>query len=89
MRAFWAAALCLVLAACGARQANEFPEASRAAFHSECPANNPVCVCTWEEITHTLTFEQYETALETFRAEGRMDPRVTRASTKCRERHMN
>jgi hypothetical protein len=34
-----------------------------------------------------LPYEDYQEAMETFRADGLMDPRVTRVRTKCREKH--
>jgi predicted small lipoprotein YifL len=85
-----AAALALLfLAACGAKPAHDYPAAAEAAFHRQCPASEPVCVCTWEHITRDLTAEEYQAALDRFQKEGLMDPRVTHARALCREKHPN
>lgn len=76
-----------LLSACGAREPHPYPESARARFEASCPSDSAVCVCTWEEITHKLTYDEYEAALQRFRTEGLMDPRVTRARTSCIERH--
>jgi hypothetical protein len=87
MRSALFAAL-FIVAGCGAAaEPHPFPTRAQAQFHASCPADNPVCVCTWDNITRTLTHEEYEAAMERFRAEGRMDPRLTRVNTRCRERH--
>jgi hypothetical protein len=52
-----------------------------------CPSESVVCVCTWEEITRAMTYEEYEAALVRFRETGNMEPKVTRARTTCIERH--
>jgi hypothetical protein len=44
-------------------------------------------MCTWEEITRAMTYEEYEAALVRFRETGNMEPKVTRARTTCIERH--
>ncbi|HYD87061.1 MAG TPA: hypothetical protein VEA80_06280 [Vitreimonas sp.] len=91
MRLVWAAigaiAVAATLSACGRSAPHPYPESARARFEASCPSASAVCVCTWEEITRTVTYEDYEVALQRFRAEGLMDPRVTRARTKCIERH--
>lgn len=87
MRALIFAAALIGFAGCGSSAPHEYPPEAQVAFHQECPADNPVCVCTWDRIIRALPHEEYEAALERFRAEGVMDPRVTRASTKCREQH--
>lgn len=76
----------LTLAACG-QTPNVYPEDARARFDASCPPDSAVCACTWERMTQTLTYEEYEAALARFREEGLMDPRVTRARTGCIERH--
>lgn len=84
----WAALVGVgVLAACGERAANVYPQSARAQFEMSCPPENAVCKCTWDKITRTLTHEEYEAALARFRETGNMDPRVTRARTQCIERH--
>lgn len=77
------------LAACSEAPAepNPYPAAAHAQFSAACPADNPVCTCTWDKITRTLTYEEYEAALTRFRETGLMEPRVTRARTVCVERH--
>lgn len=77
----------LALAACGPPGPNVYPESARAQFETTCPNDNPACQCTWDRLTRTLTYEEYEAALARFRESGLMDPRVTRARTQCIERH--
>ncbi|MEJ0060705.1 MAG: hypothetical protein WDM79_14510 [Terricaulis sp.] len=86
-RAFTVLLMGFALAACGEAAPNEFPAQAQAEFHSQCPADNPVCTCTWDRITRAVTYEEYEAAMATFRAEGTMDTRITHASVKCREQH--
>jgi hypothetical protein len=76
-----------MLAACGQRAPHEYPAAAQARFAQSCPPESAVCTCTWDRITRTLTYEEYEAALERFRAEGLMDRRVTSARTYCLERY--
>lgn len=85
--ALCATALAIGLSACGRSAPNPYPESARARFEASCPSASQVCVCTWEEITRTVSYEDYENALERFRSDGLMDPRITRARTKCIERH--
>jgi hypothetical protein len=85
----WAVgALCgaILLAACGQGAPNPYPETARARFDQSCPPESAVCVCTWDKITRTMTYDEYEAALARFRETGLMDPRVTRARTQCLER---
>ncbi len=77
----------LTLAACSAGAPNEYPAEARAQFEASCPPASAVCTCTWDNLTRTLTYEEYEAALSRFRDEGLMDPRITRARTRCLERH--
>lgn len=77
----------LSLAACGQPAPNPYPESARARFEASCPSESQVCVCTWDKLTRTMTYEEYEEALSRFRESGLMDPRVTRARTQCLERH--
>lgn len=78
----WAA---MALTACGQSTANEYPASARAQFGQTCPAGDPVCDCTWEQLTEHMTYEEYQAALERYGSEGLMDPRVTRARTFCLE----
>ncbi|GIK51019.1 MAG: hypothetical protein KJZ75_14170 [Hyphomonadaceae bacterium] len=90
MRVIWALATPVIaglLLACGQSAPHPYPDQARTRFERSCPRDSVVCVCTWEEITRTVAYEDYEAALQRFRAEGRMDPRITRARTKCIERH--
>lgn len=75
------------LAACGHGEPNPYPESARAQFSASCPSESPVCRCTWDRLTRTLTFEEYDAALSQFRETGLMDPRVTRARGHCIERY--
>jgi hypothetical protein len=77
----------VLLTACAEAAPNAYPESARAQFHAQCPSENAVCSCTWDKLTRTLTYEEYTTALNTFRETGLMEPRVTRARTYCTERH--
>jgi hypothetical protein len=76
----------LVLAGCGG-QPNEYPVSARTQFERSCPPDSDVCACTWDRLTRTLTYEEYQAALDRFRSDGLMDPRVTRARTLCLEKH--
>lgn len=85
----WALAALLgamALAACGERATNPFPQSAYERFSMSCPPESAACVCTWERITRTVTYEEYEAALARFRETGLMDPRITRAKTQCLER---
>jgi hypothetical protein len=75
------------LAACGSATRHEYPESARTQFNTTCPAGDAVCDCTWDKLTRTVPYEDYEAALERFAKEGLMDPRVARARTECLERH--
>jgi hypothetical protein len=77
----------IALSACGAGAPNPYPAEAQAHFESSCPPASAVCACTWDKLTRTLTYEEYDAALTRFREEGLMDPRVTRARTQCLERH--
>jgi hypothetical protein len=77
----------VVLWGCGPHAANPYPEAARAQFETSCPSNSAVCTCTWDQLTRTLTYEEYEAAVARIHQTGNMDPRVTHARTKCVERN--
>jgi hypothetical protein len=79
--------LTLALGACGQSEPHPYPAEAQARFAASCPPDSEVCTCTWDKITRTLTYEEYQVALERFRSEGLMEPRVTRARTQCIERH--
>lgn len=86
----WAFAALLgvtLLAACSEPAPNAFPQSAHERFNMSCPPDSAVCTCTWDRITRTVTYEEYEAALARFRETGLMDPRITRARTKCLERH--
>ncbi len=87
MRLGLVAALALTLAACGEREPNVYPQEAQARFEQSCPRESAVCACTWDAITRTVTYEDYEAALARFREEGLMDPRITRARVQCIERN--
>jgi hypothetical protein len=76
-----------MLTACGPSAPHPYPEAARARFEVSCPSDSAVCTCTWDRITRTVTYEEYEAALVRFRETGLMEPRITRARTQCIERH--
>ena len=76
------------LTACGGEKApHPYPPAAEAHFFSACPADSAVCVCTWDAIKREVTHEEYEAALARFRETGLMEPRITRARTKCIEQN--
>lgn len=78
----------LIIMACGGGGApNSYPAEARTQFAASCPMDNPVCSCTWEQLTLKLTHEEYQAALDRFRETGLMDPRVTRVRTRCLQRH--
>ena len=87
LRGLIALAGVIVLSGCGQSAPNPYPEAARVRFEASCPVDSAVCTCTWDRLTRTLTYEEYEAALTRFRESGLMDPRVTRARTQCLERH--
>lgn len=76
-----------LLSACGPHAPNPYPQAAQTRFEASCPRDSEVCTCTWDELTRTLTYEEYEAALQHFRETGNMDPRITHARTVCIERH--
>ena len=78
-------ALCL-LAACSAPPAHEFPAEDSALFAQGCPTGKPECDCMWDEITRTMTPDDFEAAMTRFESEGLMDPRLTKARFHCREK---
>lgn len=78
-----------LLTACGQPAPHPYPAEARTHFEQSCPPESAVCVCTWDQITRTMTHEEYEEALSHFRETGLMEPRVTRARTHCLERHDN
>jgi len=77
----------LLLVACGPGAPNPYPAEARTRFEQSCPPESAACACTWDRITRTVTYEDYEAALAGFREDGLMDPRITRARTHCIERH--
>lgn len=77
----------LALAGCGGGAPHEYPAEAKVRFERSCPPASAVCACTWERVTRELSYEEYEAALERFRVEGLMDPRITQARTYCLERH--
>lgn len=88
MRRAFAALLGLgMLVACSERAINPYPQSAQERFLMSCPPESAVCTCTWDKITRTLTYEEYEAALARFRETGLMEPRITRARTQCIERH--
>jgi hypothetical protein len=76
-----------ILAACGEHAPNPYPQSAQARFSMSCPPESAACVCTWDKITRTVTYEEYQAALARFQETGLMDPRITRAKTQCLERH--
>ncbi len=73
----------LLVAGCGEKPANEYPAAARAVFSKSCPTGTPKCDCAWGKITKSMTYPEYEAAMERFGREGLMDPRLTVARTEC------
>lgn len=86
-RAVFALCGAIVLSSCGERAPYPYPERAHAQFVASCPVESAACVCTWEKITHTMPYEEYEDALATLRETGIMDTRLTRVRTQCLERH--
>ena len=87
MRRGLIALVAIVATGCGQPAPNVYPESAHARFEASCPSDQPVCACTWDKLTRSMTYEEYEAALARFREEGLMDPRVTRARGACVERH--
>ena len=83
--ALTALALAASLCACAQREPYPFPASAAAQFHRSCPVGDEVCDCTWDQITREMNYDDYQKAVETFRTDGTMDPRITRARTHCIE----
>lgn len=79
--------LSAALVACGHNEPYPYPASAQQQFHRSCPADNAVCACTWDKLTRSMSYEEYQTALERFRDTGLMEPKVTRARTTCTEQH--
>ncbi len=77
----------IMLASCGGGEPHPYPAEVRATFYQTCPETSPECVCTFDAITRAMPVEEFDNAITTFEAQGTMDPRITRARTKCREKH--
>ena len=73
----------LLLVGCGPKPVHEFPAAAHAVFAQSCPTGQPKCDCAWDKITRSMTYPEYEAAMERFAREGLMDPRLTTARTEC------
>lgn len=84
--AFVAVFTAILLASCGQHAAYDYPAAAHAQFASSCPASSKLCVCTWDEITRSMPYEQYQAALTRYNERGLMDPKITHARTICIER---
>ena len=78
-------AVLLALAPMGCATMHPYPEAARVRFEASCPSSSPVCTCTWDKLTHTMTYEEYEAAMTRFRESGVMDARVTSTRAQCLE----
>ncbi|NWG52338.1 MAG: hypothetical protein HXY28_01320 [Hydrogenophilaceae bacterium] len=76
-----------VLAACGGERPapNPYPAQAKATFNEGCPAGDPVCDCTWDNITRAMTYEDYREAMRTSLRDGLLDPRLAQASAACKE----
>ena len=86
----WAFAALLgatILADCGEHAQYPYPQSAHERFSMSCPPESAVCTCTWDKITRTITYEDYEAALARFRETGLMEPSITRARTQCIERN--
>jgi hypothetical protein len=77
----------LMISGCTTRAANPYPESARMRFEASCPPTSARCTCTWDRITRSMTYEEYEAAMARFREDGLMEPKITRARTQCLERH--
>lgn len=75
----------VLLAACGQPAAHEFPAEARAKFADSCPTGKPECDCLWDKVTRTMSPEEFDAAMERFRVDGLMDPKLTSARLECRE----
>lgn len=73
----------LALTGCGEREPHEYPAGARAQFAQICKADEAQCDCMWDSITRDVPYDEYRLALARFEAEGLMDPRITRARTRC------
>ncbi|HRE44704.1 MAG TPA: hypothetical protein PKY87_12120 [Terricaulis sp.] len=73
----------LALTACGEKEPHPYPDGARAQFGQICTVDPSACDCMWDEITRTVPYDEYRLALARFETEGLMDPRITRARTRC------
>lgn len=87
MRRGLIALVAIVAAGCGQHAPNVYPESAQVQFEASCPSDSAVCRCTWDKLTRTLTYEEYEAAIARLREEGLMDPRIVRARGTCLDRH--
>lgn len=86
-RARFALAGLVLLAACGAEPPppNPYPAEAKATFNEGCPAGDPVCDCTWDNITRAMTYAEYREAMRTSLRDGLLDTRLAKASAECKE----
>jgi hypothetical protein len=71
---------------CGAPPPHAYPAETKAAFHVNCPEADPLCACSWDRITRTVSPEDYVDALTRLEKEGRADPRLSQARLYCLDR---
>jgi len=84
--AFFAVCAAVLMAGCGQHEPYDYPASAHAMFAASCPSSSKVCVCTWDQITRSMTHEEYQAALTRYNERGLMDPKVTHARTVCIER---
>ncbi len=54
----------IVLTACSSERApHPYPQSALERFSMSCPPESAVCTCTWDKITRTVTYDEYEAAL--------------------------
>lgn len=75
----------LLLSACS-QAAHPYPGEAYEAFMAQCTGGAAFCACAWEEITHTMTAEEFEAAQADFATRGIADHRIVHARAVCQER---
>ena len=85
MKMFGAMLFAIALTGCATRA--PYPEGARVQFEASCPSESALCACSWDKLTRTMTYEEYQAAMVRWREQGIMDSRVMRVRADCVEQH--
>ena len=75
----------LLLLGCS-QAAHPYPDEAHERFIAQCTGGEAFCGCAWEEITRTMTAEEFEAAQADFATRGIADRRIVHARAVCQER---